>query len=137
MQENSIIKKNILQFIEYKGITAYKFYKETGISRGILSQNNGLSEENTLRFLAYFPEVNAEWLLTGNGEMLKTKSKINVLKKNEDIYEDINEDNPNVKKMSSIDLAEMPLVTEETRTYFVDDKESKSIPLILNEHYNQ
>ena len=111
MQENSIIKKNILQFIEYKGITAYKFYKETGISRGILSQNNGLSEENTLRFLAYFPEVNAEWLLTGNGEMLKTKSKINVLKKNEDIYEDINEDNPNVKKMSSMDLAEMPTNT--------------------------
>ena len=111
MQENSIIKKNILQFIEYKGITAYRFYKETGISRGILSQNNGLSEENTLRFLAYFPEVNAEWLLTGNGEMLKTKSKINVLKKNEDIYEDINEDNPNVKKMSSMDLAEMPTNT--------------------------
>ena len=126
MQENSIIKKNILQFIEYKGITAYKFYKETGISRGILSQNNGLSEENTLRFLAYFPEVNAEWLLTGNGEMLKTKSKINVLKKNEDIYEDINEDNPNVKKMSSIDLAEMPLVTEENAIY----KSNTGIPLI-------
>ena len=111
MQENSIIKKNILQFIEYKGITAYKFYKETGISRGILSQNNGLSEENTLRFLAYFPEVNAEWLLTGNGEMLKTKSKINVLKKNEDIYEDINEDKPNVKKRYAIELAEKPTNT--------------------------
>mgnify|MGYP000632586325 FL=1 len=111
MQENSIIKKNILQFIEYKGITAYKFYKETGISRGILSQNNGLSEENTLRFLAYFPEVNAEWLLTGNGEMLKTKSKINVLKKNEDIYEDINEDKPNVKKTYAIELAEKPTNT--------------------------
>ena len=126
MQENSIIKKNILQFIEYKGITAYKFYKETGISRGILSQNNGLSEENTLRFLAYFPEVNAEWLLTGNGEMLKTKSKINVLKKNEDIYEDINEDNPNVKKMSSMDLAEKPMVKEENGVFFGN----AGIPLI-------
>ena len=126
MQENSIIKKNILQFIEYKGITAYKFYKETGISRGILSQNNGLSEENTLRFLAYFPEVNAEWLLTGNGEMLKTKSKINVLKKNEDIYEDINEDKPNVKKRYAIESPEMPLVTEENAVY----KSNTGIPLI-------
>ena len=62
-------------------------------------------------FIAYFPEVNAEWLLTGNGEMLKTKSKINVLKKNEDIYEDINEDNPNVKKTYAIELAEKPTNT--------------------------
>lgn len=126
MQENSIIKKNILQFLEYEGITAYKFYKETGISRGILSQNNGLSEENTLRFLAYFPEVNAEWLLTGNGEMLKTKSKINVLKKNEDIYEDINEDKPNVKKTYAIESPEMPMVTEENAVY----KSNTGIPLI-------
>lgn len=111
MQENSIIKKNILQFIEYKGITAYKFYKETGISRGILSQNNGLSEENTLRFLAYYPEVNPEWLLTGNGEMIKTKSLKNVIKKNDNINDNINDNKPNVKKTYAIELAEKPTNT--------------------------
>lgn len=71
MQENSIIKNNILQFLDCKGITPYKYYKETGTTRGVLTQNNGMSEENTLRFLAHYPEVNTEWLLTGNGEMLK------------------------------------------------------------------
>jgi hypothetical protein len=71
MQENSLIKKNILQFIEYKGITKYKFYQKTGITRGILDQNNGMNEENIARCLAYFPEISAEWLLTGKGEMLK------------------------------------------------------------------
>lgn len=71
MQEKSLIKKNILQFIDYKGITKYKFYQETGITRGILDQNNGMSEENTTRFLAFYPEVSPEWLLTGKGEMLK------------------------------------------------------------------
>ena len=34
MQEKSPIKKNILQYIEYKGISKYKFYQETGITRG-------------------------------------------------------------------------------------------------------
>lgn len=111
MQENSIIKKNILQFIEYKGITAYKFYKETGISRGILSQNNGLSEENTLRFLAYYPEVNPEWLLTGNGEMIKTKSLKNVIKKNDNINDNIDDNKPNVKKTYAIEFAEKPTNT--------------------------
>lgn len=43
MQEKSQIKKNILQFIEYKGITKYDFYKKTGITRGVLDQNNGMT----------------------------------------------------------------------------------------------
>ncbi|QSS96622.1 helix-turn-helix transcriptional regulator [Psychroflexus sp. ALD_RP9] len=72
MQENSIIKKNILKYLDFKGITQYKFHKETGITRGILVQNNGMSEDNTLRFLDYYKEVNPTWLLTGEGSMLKT-----------------------------------------------------------------
>lgn len=71
MQKKSLIKQNILYFIEYKGISKYKFYQKTGITRGILDQDNGMSEENTAKFLAYFPEVSPEWLLTGNGDMLR------------------------------------------------------------------
>ena len=72
MQEKSLIKKNILQFIEYKGISKYKFYQDTGITRGILDQDNGMNEENTARFLACYPEVSAEWLLRGEGDMLRS-----------------------------------------------------------------
>lgn len=71
MQKKSLIKQNILYFIEYKNITKYKFYQETGITRGILDQDNGMSEENTAKFLAQYPEVSPEWLLTGKGKMLK------------------------------------------------------------------
>ncbi|MDP4202457.1 MAG: hypothetical protein Q8861_07160 [Bacteroidota bacterium] len=71
MDKISFIKKNILSFIEYKGFTKYEFYKKTGISNGILSQNNGLSEENILKILNKFPELSERFLLTGEGEMLK------------------------------------------------------------------
>lgn len=74
MQEKSPIKKNILQYIEYKGISKYKFYQETGITRGVLDQNNGMSEENTARFIAQCPEVSTDWLLTGKGAMLRGQS---------------------------------------------------------------
>lgn len=74
MQEKSLVKKNILQYIEIKGITKYEFYKKTGITRGVLDQNNGMSEENTAKFLVCFPEISPEWLLTGRGSMLKTKN---------------------------------------------------------------
>lgn len=72
-QEKSQIKQNILLYLDNMKISEYKFYKESGITRGILRQNNGISEENIARFLAYAPDVDAHWLLTGKGEMLKTK----------------------------------------------------------------
>ena len=68
----SIIKERIMKFLEYKGVSKYEFYQKTGISNGILSQKNGLSEENLLRFLNYFGEISPEWLLTGNGPMLRS-----------------------------------------------------------------
>lgn len=72
MQEKSFIKKKILQFIEYKGISKYKFYQETGITRGILDQDNGMSEENTTKFLVHYPEVSTEWLFLNKGNMINT-----------------------------------------------------------------
>lgn len=76
MQEKSqkrlIVKKNITKVIELKGISKYEFYKNTGITRGILDQDNGISEENITRFLAYFPDIDANWLITGEGEMYRS-----------------------------------------------------------------
>lgn len=72
-QEKSPIKQKILLYLTEKGVSEYEFYKKSGITRGILTQNNGISEDNLARFLAYAPDVNELWLLTGMGEMLKTK----------------------------------------------------------------
>lgn len=73
-QEKSPIKQNILLYLKNKGVTPYEFYKESGVTRGILQQNNGISEDNIARFLAYAPDVNIEWLLTSKGSMIKDGS---------------------------------------------------------------
>lgn len=72
-QEKSRIKRNISLYLHKKGVSDYEFYKKSGITRGVLSQPNGISEDNISRFLAYAPDVNVVWLLTGEGEMLKTE----------------------------------------------------------------
>lgn len=71
-QKKSPIKQNILLYLAQKGVSPYEFYKESGVTRGILQQNNGISEDNIARFLAYAPDVSVEWLITGRGEMLST-----------------------------------------------------------------
>lgn len=71
-QEKSPIKQNILLYLAQKGVSSYEFYKESGVTRGILQQNNGISEDNIARFLAYAPDISVEWLITGRGEMFST-----------------------------------------------------------------
>ena len=70
----SPIKLRILQFIDYKGISKYEFYKNTSISRGTLDNSSGLTEENIAKFLAYYKEINPTWLLTGEGPMLRQET---------------------------------------------------------------
>lgn len=74
----SLFKRNILQFIDFKGIKKSEFYRNTGITRSVLDKNTGLTEDNLAKFIATYPEVELEWLLTGEGEMLKTKNKENL-----------------------------------------------------------
>jgi hypothetical protein len=69
--KKSHIKENILQYIELYGISKYEFYKRTSITRGVLDQNTGISEENIAKFLACFNNVNTEWLILGKGSMFK------------------------------------------------------------------
>lgn len=74
-QDFSPIKRNISLYLEKKGISPYEFYKKSGVSRGTLGNSTGISEENIAKFLAYAPDVNPSWLLTGNGEMLLSDAK--------------------------------------------------------------
>ena len=78
MTNFSTQKERILQFIDYKGISKNKFYIESGISNGVLDKKSGLSMETVEKFYSTFPEINPEWLLTGNGSMLKEKEPTRV-----------------------------------------------------------
>lgn len=73
MKNISLIKQKILQYIDIKGVSKYQFYKKTGITRGVLDKEGGISEENISKFLAQFSEINLEWLILGEGEMIKSK----------------------------------------------------------------
>lgn len=70
-QDKSTIKQNILLYLDSIGVSQYDFYRKTGVTRGVLGQKNGISEDNLTRFLAHYPEVNTDWLLTGHGSMLR------------------------------------------------------------------
>ena len=82
MHQISPIKEKILQYIDFMNVSKYKFYQDSGITRGVLDKESGISEDNIAKFIAYAPNVNLDWLLNGKGEMLKTKDAESLTKIN-------------------------------------------------------
>jgi hypothetical protein len=78
MRNFTTIKERILYFIENQGINITKFYLESGVSYGILTQKSKITEDNIVKFLTKYKNVNPEWLLIGKGEMLKQNDNNNI-----------------------------------------------------------
>ena len=75
MEQEKGISERILQFMKAKDIGSGILADRIGVQRSsishILSGRNKPSYDFLQKFLEAFPDVNAEWLLTGNGNMLK------------------------------------------------------------------
>lgn len=62
----------MLEYLDYKGISKYKFYKDTKLSNGFLDKNRNIGSDKCAIISNSYPEINIEWLITGKGKMLKT-----------------------------------------------------------------
>ena len=73
------VKDKIFAFLEKKGITKTEFYAETGIESSNFKGKNKDSLPGSamlVKILTKYPDLSADWLLTGRGEMLKTNSTL-------------------------------------------------------------
>lgn len=81
MQHFSPIKQRIIETLENKGVSKYQFYKESGITRGVLDKDSGISEDNIAKFIAHFPDIDTHWLITGerkNGTITENEGRFNI-----------------------------------------------------------
>lgn len=77
------IKQRILQFVDYKQIERKNFFGELNVASSNFRGNALYSEvggDVIAKILSNHPKLNAEWLLTGNGEMLKGEGATEVIK---------------------------------------------------------
>lgn len=75
MENFTNLSDRIRQIIDYKGISINKFSLQIGVSNSyfnkILRDNNSVGSDKIEKILREYPEINPEWLILGNGEMLK------------------------------------------------------------------
>lgn len=71
----STIKDRTIEFIDFKGIKKKTFEQKCGLSTGyITSMRKGFGSDKLNNVLTAYPELNREWLLYGEGEMLNKEA---------------------------------------------------------------
>lgn len=76
MDNNFTIKERILQLAKYKGFTLENFCSRIGLTYGNFkgnAKNTPINSDSLANILTLIPDVNPTWLLTGEGEMLRTE----------------------------------------------------------------
>ncbi|WP_343613873.1 S24 family peptidase [Flavobacterium sp.] len=66
--------ERVREYLDYKGITKYKFCNDLGFSNKFLDNSSNMGTDKACKILHYYPDINSEWLLTGNGPMLKEEN---------------------------------------------------------------
>ena len=80
LEKNAKIKRRILYFIEIQQITKVDFCEKTGISYSNIkgkAQKSELGGEQIVKILEVYSALSPDWLLLGNGEMLRNSSPVN------------------------------------------------------------
>ena len=73
MGDNQTVKDRLIQFIAYLGIGQGKFEKKCGLSNAYVANIRvSISPKKLQQITQHCPELNPAWLMTGEGEMLRS-----------------------------------------------------------------
>lgn len=67
------VKERLIDYLEYKGISKSEFGRIIGVSSAfVTSMRKSIQPDKVESIANSFPDLNINWLMTGEGEMLKT-----------------------------------------------------------------
>jgi transcriptional regulator with XRE-family HTH domain len=73
---NQTIKERLILFVKHLGMAQTRFEKHCGLANGYINNIRKSISPDKLELIALcFPELNTGWLMTGEGEMLKTETE--------------------------------------------------------------
>lgn len=71
------VKQRLVQFIRYMHLTQKEFESRCGMSNGYVANiRKGIGNDYLLSIAQQFPQLNRDWLVYGEGEMLRTGAQV-------------------------------------------------------------
>jgi hypothetical protein len=71
------MKERLIEFLAYLGMGQTKFEEKVGLSRGFVSNiGENITSKTLKRITIVYPELNMNWLKTGEGKMLKNNQSV-------------------------------------------------------------
>ena len=122
------VKERIKKFIEHKNLPVCKFEDECGLSNGyIAAMRKGFGEEKLNNVLKAFPDLNREWLLYGEGDMIKIPATMTIYNPT-----------PEEKNPEGVNVSVFPAeAIEEAKAEAIEEyKAEESVPIIPAEVAN-
>lgn len=117
------IKERTLRFIAHKGLSIKKFEEMCGLSNGYInSMKSGYGTAKLSQVLAVFPELNRDWLVYGEGEMLKSETSQSSVGDNTIQVSGTNVDMRNINQSKSTGGAERIKELEQRVAELTEDK---------------
>ena len=76
---NGSVKERLIEYLSYKGVSKATFGRSIGVSGAYVTSIRKSIDKDKLQSIAlHYPDLNIEWLLYGEGSMLKEDSQQNV-----------------------------------------------------------
>ena len=63
----------IKQYLNHKGISDYRFEKTLSLSKGYINKAKNPTADILMKMCGIYTDISTEWLLRGEGEMLREK----------------------------------------------------------------
>lgn len=76
LNKMSGVKERLIEFLDYKNVSKSEFGRRIGVSSAfVTSIRKSIQPDKILAIQSNFSDLNTDWLLTGNGEMLKKSAE--------------------------------------------------------------
>jgi hypothetical protein len=96
-------KERLIEFLAYLAIGQNKFEDIVGLSRAYVSHiKSSVGSDIIFKIYEAYPELNLEWLITGNGNMLRSENKNTATSKGAKICQGCKDKEKTIKSMEKI-----------------------------------
>lgn len=97
-------KEKIIQYLSFKGISPTKAETMLKWGKGALTKSSSISIDKLEEFLLLFDDLSSEWLMRGEGNMLKSPhQEIGNIANSTSIGNNLNGNNNNISSNSSME----------------------------------